>query len=112
MLPVFIFSLSHISYYGGMEHIYYVYVMTNKPGGTLYVGVTNDIARRVEEHRSGLIKGFTEKYKLHTPVYCESYSTVSEAIAREKQVKEWRRAWKIRLIKTENPERRDTLELI
>jgi putative endonuclease len=112
MLPVFIFSLPSISYYGMMERIYYVYIMTNKPGGTLYVGITNDIARRVEEHKSGLVKGFTEKYKLHILVYCESYPTAHEAIAREKQIKEWHRNWKIRLIKTDNPEWKDILELI
>ena len=95
-----------------MENIYYVYIMANKPGGTLYVGVTNDIARRVEEHRNGLVEGFTEKYKLHTLVYCESYPTIKEAITREKQMKEWHRSWKIRLIKTDNPEWKDILELI
>jgi putative endonuclease len=86
--------------------------MTNKPGGTLYVGITNDIMRRVEEHRNGLVKGFTEKYKLHTLIYCESYPTAREAIAREKQIKECHRSWKIRLIKTDNPEWKDILGTI
>jgi putative endonuclease len=71
------------------ERTYYVYIMTNKPGGTLYVGITNDITRRVEEHRNGFVKGFTKKYELHTLVYCEAYSTASDAITKEKQIKEW-----------------------
>ena len=95
-----------------MNNAYYVYIMTNRPSGTLYIGVTNDIARRVEEHRNGLVRGFTEKYKLHMLVYCEIYPGIKEAIAREKQIKEWHRSWKIRLIKTDNPEWKDILESI
>jgi putative endonuclease len=77
--------------------------MTNKPRGVLYIGVTNNIAGRVWEHREGIIKGFTEKYKLKTLVYHEEFEDINLAIHREKQVKLWSRDWKIELIEKENP---------
>lgn len=82
---------------------YSVYIMTNRPRGVLYIGVTNDIARRVWEHREGFYKGFTQKYKLKQLVYYEEFEDINSAIEREKQLKLWSRAWKIELIEKENP---------
>ena len=90
-----------------MERSYWVYIVTDKPYGTLYVGVTNDLARRVQEHRDGIADGFTKKYGLKTLVYCEEYSTAGEAIQREKRFKKWNREWKIHRIKQLNPTWKD-----
>jgi putative endonuclease len=84
-----------------------VYILANKRNGTLYVGVTNDLARRVWEHKSDTVSGFTKKYRVHLLVYAEFHETMPEAIQREKQIKEWRRAWKLALIERDNPEWRD-----
>lgn len=92
--------------------IYVVYILTNKPNGTLYIGVTGDFTRRMTEHRQGLIKGFTEKYNLKKLVYFEKFANVNEAIAREKQLKHFLRQWKIDLIEKQNPEWRDLLVTI
>jgi putative endonuclease len=86
----------------GTALLYYVYVLASSRRGTLYVGVTNDVVRRVFEHRSDLIGGFTAKYGVHRLVYFETHQDVREAIAREKRVKRWRRAWKIELIEKDN----------
>ena len=88
---------------------YYTYILSNKNDTTLYIGVTNDIERRVAEHRSGTIPGFTQKYKCHKLVYFESFSDVEQAIAREKQLKKWSRAKKDALIDTMNKDRIDLL---
>ena len=85
---------------------YYVYIMTNQ-SRTLYIGVTNNIKKRVHEHRIGLVAGFTHHYKIDLPVYVEAFSDVHSAIAREKQIKHWRREKKLRLIAQDNPEWRD-----
>jgi putative endonuclease len=85
----------------------WVYIMTNRPNGTLYIGVTNDIARRAYEHRQGLIKGFTKRYGLVCLVYVERYEDVRQAIQRESNMKHWPRAWKVRLILDMNPNWRD-----
>ena len=85
--------------------------MSNKTDSTLYVGVTNDLERRVAEHRSGAIPGFTEKYHCHKLVYFERYSDVNQAIAREKQLKKWSRSKKDWLIDTMNKERVDLMEI-
>lgn len=82
--------------------LYYVYILASRQHGTLYVGVTNDLARRVFEHRSELIGGFTAKYAVHDLVYFEAHQDVREAIAREKRLKRWRRTWKIELIERDN----------
>ena len=82
---------------------YYVYILTNKTNTTLYVGVTNDINRRLYEHKNGLIEGFTKKYNLHKLIFIERYTDVNEAIAREKQLKGWNRNKKERLINQINP---------
>ena len=81
----------------------WVYIMTNKPGGVLYVGVTANIAARVHQHRNGEGSSFCRRYNLTRLVLAEPYPTIDEAIRREKAMKEWQRAWKIRLIKEANP---------
>ena len=84
--------------------------MSNRKDGTLYIGVTNDLARRVYEHREKLVSRFTRKYNLDQLVYYETYSTALDAIQREKSMKEWNRAWKIELIEQMNPDWRDLYE--
>jgi putative endonuclease len=81
-----------------------VYILASRPQGTLYVGVTSDLARRVEAHRSGVVGGFTKKYSVERLVYFELHDDMAAAIQREKQLKKWNRAWKIELIETTNPE--------
>jgi putative endonuclease len=88
----------------------YVYIMTNRPNGTLYVGVTNDIGRRAYEHREGLIEGFTKRYGLKRLVWYEHHETITGAIQREKNMKHWPRAWKVRLILAANPTWEDLYE--
>ena len=85
------------------NNTYSVYIMTNRETGVLYVGVTNSLERRVWEHKEGIYKGFTKKYKLKTLVYHEEFDDITEAIAREKQLKVWKRRWKIELIEKDNP---------
>ena len=86
---------------------YWVYLLTNKPRSTLYVGVTNDLVRRVFEHREGLVKGFTARYGLKMLVYFERYDLPSAAIQREKNIKHWSRLWKLQLVESLNPQWRD-----
>ncbi|MDO9126569.1 MAG: GIY-YIG nuclease family protein [Parvibaculum sp.] len=86
---------------------YFVYILASRKHGTLYVGVTNDIARRIDEHRNGIASGFTKKYHVHRLVYAETHDDVNEAIGREKAIKEWKRAWKVQLIEKANPEGED-----
>jgi len=86
---------------------YYVYILASKHNGTLYIGVTNDLARRIYEHKNNLVKGFTWKYGVHTLVYYEQYDDAESAIQREKRLKSWHRKWKIRLIEENNPEWKD-----
>jgi len=81
----------------------WVYIMTNRPNGTLYTGVTADIARRAWEHREGLVEGFTKRYGLKRLIYVEPYDDISSAIQREHNMKHWPRAWKVRLILAANP---------
>ena len=81
--------------------------MTNRPNGTLYAGVTNDLARCVFEHREGRLEGFTKRYGLTRLVYCDRCDDIRDAIQREKNIKHWPRAWKARLILDINPEWRD-----
>jgi putative endonuclease len=84
-----------------------VYMLASSRNGTLYIGVTSALCKRVLEHRRGLIPGFTKKYNVKMLVWFETFETVEDAIRHEKQMKEWRRAWKIELIKKSNPEWRD-----
>jgi putative endonuclease len=83
-------------------HGYWVYILASKPRGTLYIGVTNSLIRRVEEHAKGLVPGFTRRYRVHTLVWFEEFGDVEEAIQREKTMKEWPRAWKVNLIERAN----------
>ena len=86
---------------------YWVYILASKAGGTLYVGVTNDLVRRVYEHREGLAESFTKRYGIKTLVYFEAHATIEAALQREKNIKHWSREWKIELIVAGNPEWRD-----
>jgi putative endonuclease len=85
----------------------WVYILASHPGGTLYVGVTNDLIRRTFEHRAGMVEGFTKQYDVKTLVYYEQHETVPLAIQREKNIKHWPREWKIDLILSMNPDWRD-----
>ena len=84
-----------------------IYILASKRNGTLYVGVTSNLASRVEAHRSGVADGFTKKYEVKTLVYFELHADMYEAIQREKRIKKWNRAWKIELIERGNPEWKD-----
>jgi len=83
---------------------YYVYILASKKNGTLYIGVTGDLVKRVYEHKQNDIEGFTEQYNVHNLVYYEIYKDVNEAILREKQMKKWNRQWNINLIVKNNPQ--------
>ena len=87
--------------------IYYVYILTNTYRTTFYIGVTNHLLRRVTEHHENKGSTYTKKYKIHTLVYYEEYTSITEAIQREKQLKNWRREWKINLIQSMNPTLKD-----
>jgi putative endonuclease len=87
-----------------------VYILASKPNGTLYVGVTADILRRVWEHKSDAVAGFTKTYGVHLLVHVEFFGTMPDAILREKQIKKWRRTWKVELIERANPQWRDLYE--
>jgi len=84
------------------ERSYWVYILASKIGGTLYIGATNDLVRRVYEHREKLAEGFTKKYQIARLVYFEQHGDIETAIRREKRLKRWNRAWKIRLIEENN----------
>ena len=84
------------------EHLYFVYILASQRNGTLYVGVTNDLMRRTYEHKNDLIEGFTRKYGVHILVWYEAHDDIHTAIAREKCLKRWNRAWKIKLIEEYN----------
>ncbi len=86
---------------------YYIYILASKKNGTLYIGMTNDLVRRIFEHKSGSIEGFTKKYSVDKLVYFESTTDVNDAIAREKRLKKWKRQWKIDLIEKSNSDWRD-----
>ena len=86
---------------------YYVYILASKKDGVLYIGVTNNLVRRIYEHKKGMTDGFTKKYNVKNLVYYETHSEINEAIKREKQMKKWYRKWKIELIEKSNPEWKD-----
>jgi putative endonuclease len=90
----------------------WVYILTDRPNGTLYIGVTSDLARRIEQHRAGSVDGFARRYGLKRLVYAEQHDEISEAIRREKTLKGWRRAWKVRLIHERNPEWADLADTL
>ncbi len=83
--------------------MYYVYILANKRNGTLYIGVTNDLVRRIYEHKNNLVDGFTKLYSVHQLVYFEGHQDIETAILREKQMKKWKREWKMNLIEKQNP---------
>ena len=91
---------------------YYVYILASRHHGTIYIGVTNDIRTRLEHHRTGRGSKFVQKYKVFRLVHVEAFATPQEAIAREKQLKFWKRDWKIKLIEQENPDWNDRSGLI
>ncbi len=82
---------------------YFVYILASKRNGTLYTGLTNNLIKRVYEHKNDLVDGFTKKYRVHNLVYYEVYNNIDDAISREKRIKKWKRQWKIKLIEKENP---------
>ena len=90
----------------------WVYIMTNRPNGTLYLGVTSDLARRAWEHREGFVDGFSKRYGLKRLVWFERHDDIRAAIQREKTMKHWPRAWKVRLILSANPEWDDLYTLL
>ena len=90
-----------------MDKRFFVYILSNRPRGVLYVGLTNDLIRRLGEHKAKLIPGFTKTYGVIILVYYEEYSSIVEARAREAMIKRWRRAWKIALVDKFNPDWRD-----
>ena len=95
-----------------MEMIGYVYMLASGRYGTLYVGVTSSLVKRVWEHRESVVAGFTNKYEVKLLVWYEVHAGIEEAIVREKQIKKWNRTWKIRLIEKDNPLWRDLYEEI
>lgn len=82
----------------------WVYIVTNRPNGTVYVGVTSDLARRIWEHRTGVADGFTKRYGLKRLVFAERHDDIRAALQREKNLKHWSRAWKVKLIREHNPD--------
>ncbi len=86
---------------------YYVYILASKKNGTLYIGVTNNLLRRVNEHKSGEVPGFTKRYGVHRLVYFETFCRIGDALTAEKRLKKWNRQWKIRLIEEHNPKWKD-----
>jgi putative endonuclease len=90
-----------------MDAPFFVYILASKRNGTLYVGVTNDLARRLSEHKAKLVAGFTRKHEVDQLVYFETFNSILEARAGEHSLKRWRRAWKIALIENGNPDSRD-----
>jgi len=90
-----------------MQKQYYTYILASKKNGTIYVGVTNNLIKRVYEHKENLAPGFTSKYKVHNLVHFEAFEDIDDAIFREKKLKDWKRQWKIELIEKTNPDWND-----
>lgn len=91
-------------------HQYYIYILASQKNGTLYIGVTNDLERRILEHKQKINEGFTSKYDVNKLVYFESFQYINDAILREKRLKKWNRQWKINLIEEENKDWKDLSE--
>jgi putative endonuclease len=91
---------------------YYVYILCSKRNGTLYTGITSNLIKRVYEHKNNLVEGFTEKYHTHLLVWYETHKSSESAILKEKQIKAWKRQWKLRLIEENNPEWNDLYDII
>lgn len=90
----------------------YIYILASQKNGTLYTGVTSDLIKRVYQHKTKMIKGFTSKYNVKNLVYFEVFDDITEAILREKRIKKWKRAWKLKLIEKENPYWKDLSETL
>ena len=95
-----------------MEKDFYIYILANKPYGTLYIGITSNLIKRIWEHRNNVVAGFTREYHVHSLVYYQQHPTAESAILREKTLKNWHRRWKISLIEEENPAWRDLYDEI
>jgi putative endonuclease len=93
-----------------MSKKYFVYILANRRNGTLYIGITSNLMRRIYEHKNGLVEGFTKTYSVYLLVYYEEYNDVRNAIEREKILKKWNRKWKMRIIEEKNPEWNDLYE--
>ncbi len=93
-----------------MERTYWVYILASRKHGTLYIGCTSDLSRRIEQHRSGAVRSFTKRHGVFRLVHAESFATLVEARERERRLKRWPRAWKIQLIETADPEWIDLLD--
>ena len=91
---------------------YFVYILASKRNGTIYIGVTSNLPKRIWEHKNNLVEGFTKKYNVHNLVYFEQTENVNSALLREKQLKKWKREWKIELIEKDNPQWKDLYEKI
>ncbi|MGE4441882.1 MAG: GIY-YIG nuclease family protein [Desulfomicrobium sp.] len=91
---------------------YFVYILASKPNGTLYTDMTSNLAARVWQHKNNIVDGFTQKYTIHNLVYFEEHLSPNDAILREKQIKKWKRSWKVKLIEDKNPEWKDLWEEI
>jgi putative endonuclease len=89
------------------SNLYYVYILSSHRNGTLYIGITNNLIKRIWEHKHKLVEGFTNKYEIHYLVYYETHENPESAIIREKQLKKWNRLWKLKLIEEKNPEWKD-----
>lgn len=89
------------------NHIYFVYILSSQRNGTLYIGITNSLLRRVWEHKHKMVEGFTNKYEVHHLVYYETHEDIESAITKEKQIKKWNRLWKLKLIEEKNPDWKD-----
>jgi putative endonuclease len=83
------------------------YILASKRNGTLYIGATSDLIKRVWEHKNGMVEGFTKRYSVHRLVWCEMHESIESAMTRERRIKEWKRAWKLKLIESANPEWED-----
>ena len=95
-----------------MQRHFYVYILSNKRNGTLYIGVTSDLIKRVWQHKSNQFEGFTKKYNIHQLVYFEEYTYIELALNREKRLKNWQRIWKLELIEASNPYWKDLYEAL
>src|SRR4051794_29858490 len=94
----------------GSDRSFYVYILASKRNGTLYVGVTSDLARRIWEHKNDFVEGFTKTYGVHRLVWFETTDSADSAIKREKQIKKWNREWKLKMIEAANPYWNDLYE--
>ena len=111
-MPALVAGIHGLQHANMRERGGWVYIMTNQPNGTLYLGVTSDIARRAWEHREGMVEGFTRRYGLNRLVYVERHEGIAAAIQRERTMKHWPRAWKVNLIVAQNPDWADLYETL